>query len=157
MAFSCLLFLAFLTGVWFLGYLKREFARESKLPVRVVWTIGVYAVFFVEAFWMGLAIQNFFVPFLLPLGLVVIWTLVSLTYFVSVSFFTRIEMRQFLRSWIRDRTGYGKVCMHWFASLKRLLGLLGTAVALLFWPLFVWVGPDVSTLFADSVIPRLIS
>ena len=47
---------------------------------------------------MGLAIQNFFVPFLLPLGLVVIWTLVSLTYFVSVSFFTRIEMRQFLRS-----------------------------------------------------------
>ena len=97
-AFSCLLFLAFLTGVWFLGYLKREFAREKKLPVRVVWTIGVYAVFFVEAFWMGLAIQNFFVPFLLPLGLVVIWTLVSLTYFVSVSFFTRIEMRQFLRS-----------------------------------------------------------
>jgi hypothetical protein len=61
----------------------------------------VYAIlffFFLEAYIMGVAIQNFLVPFVTPsLILLTIQYGVTLAYFVSATFFTRTEMKQFIR------------------------------------------------------------
>jgi hypothetical protein len=69
----------------------------SKLN-RVVLVYGVLFFFLLEAYIMGVVVQNFLVPLLSPsLALLAIQYGVTLAYFVSVIFFTRKEMKQLIR------------------------------------------------------------
>ena len=89
--------------VWFLRYAKRRIIQEksSKLN-RVVLVYGVNFFFLLEAYIIGVIVQNFLVPLLLPsLILFAIQYGVTFTYFVSVSFFARTEMKQLTRDQVR--------------------------------------------------------
>lgn len=67
-------------------------------PNRVVLVYSVLFFFLLEAYIMGVVIQNFLVPLLLPsLTLFVIQYGVTLAYFVSALFFTLKEMKQLIR------------------------------------------------------------
>ncbi|MDH5636342.1 MAG: hypothetical protein OEY47_06735 [Candidatus Bathyarchaeota archaeon] len=96
---SIFTFFVLLGCVWFLRFAKRRFSQDrvSKLH----WVVLVYAVnffFLLEAYLMGVAVQNILVPLLLPsLALLAIQYGVTLAYLVSVSSFTRTEMKQLIR------------------------------------------------------------
>jgi len=92
-------FFASLGCFWFLRYAKRRIRQgeRSKLN-RVVLVYGVLFFFLLEAYIMGVVVQNFLVPLLSPsLTLFAIQYGVTFAYFVSVIFFTRTEMKQFIR------------------------------------------------------------
>jgi len=85
--------------VWFLRYAKRRIIQEksSKLN-RVVLVYADNFFFLLEAYIMGVIVQNFLVPLLLPsLTLLAIQFGVTFAYFVSVIFFTRTEMKRLIR------------------------------------------------------------
>jgi len=91
-------FFASLGCVWFLRYAKRRIIQEksSKLN-RVVLVYGVNFFFLLEAYIMGVVVQNFLVPLLLPsLTLFAIQYGVTTAYFVSAILFTRTEMKRFV-------------------------------------------------------------
>lgn len=89
-------FFASLGCVWFLRHAKRRVVQgEGSKPNRVS---PVYAIlfFFLEAYIMGVVVQNFLVPFLSSsLTLFAIQYGVTLAYFVSVILFARAEVNQF--------------------------------------------------------------
>ena len=90
-ALSSFLFLVFLAYVWFLKLTQEQTSKRER-PVLVA---TIYLLFAVEAGWMGVVIQNFLVPLSLPLFVVfAVWSGVTCAYFVSVSSFTRAEMRR---------------------------------------------------------------
>jgi hypothetical protein len=83
----------------FLRFARRRFAHEqpSKLH-RLFLAVSVYFFFYIEAFFMGVFVQNLLVPLLLPfLTLLAIQYGVTLTLFVFVIFFTRTEMKRLIR------------------------------------------------------------
>jgi len=85
--------------VWFLRYAKTRIRQgeRSKLN-RVAMVYAILFFFFLEAYIMGVVIQNFLVPLLSPsLILFAIQYGMTLAYFVSVTFFTRTEMKQLIR------------------------------------------------------------
>jgi len=99
LALTIFSFFASLGCVWFLRYAKRRVVQgeRSKLN-RVVLVYGILLFFLLEAFLMGVVVQNFLVPLLSPsLTLFAIQYGVTLTYFVAVSFFARTEMKQLIR------------------------------------------------------------
>ena len=96
---SIFTFFVLLGCVWFLRFAKRRFSQDrvSKLH-RVVLVYAVNFFFLLEAYLMGVAVQNILVPLLLPsLALLAIQYGVTLAYLVSVSSFTRTEMKQLIR------------------------------------------------------------
>jgi len=85
--------------VWFLRYAKRRIihGEGSKLN-RVALAVAVNFFFLGEAYIIGVVIQNFLVPLPLPpLPLLAIQYAVTFAYLVSVSFFTRTEMKRLIR------------------------------------------------------------
>jgi len=98
-ALTIFAFFVSLGCVWFLRHAKRRVieGERSKLN-RVVLVYGVLFFFLLEAYIVGVVVQNFLVPLLLPsLMLFVVQYGVTLTYFVSAIFFTRTEMKQLIR------------------------------------------------------------
>ena len=98
-ALTIFAFFVSLGCVWFLSYAKRRIRQgeRSKLN-RVVLVYGVLFFFLLEAYMMGVIVQNFLVPVLSPsLTLSAIQYGVTFTYFVSISFFTRTEMKRLIR------------------------------------------------------------
>jgi len=98
-ALTIFAFFVSLGCVWFLKYAKKRIIQgeRSKLN-RVVLVYGVLFFFLLEAYIVGVVVQNFLVPLLLPpLKLLAIQYTVTLAYFVSVIFFTRTEMKQIVR------------------------------------------------------------
>jgi len=92
-------FFASLGCSWFLRYAKRRIIQgEGSKLNRVVLVYGVNFFFLLEAYIMGVVVQNFLVPLLLPsLTLFAIQYGVTLAYFVSAIFFTLTEMKQLIR------------------------------------------------------------
>jgi hypothetical protein len=92
-------FFASLGCVWFLRHAKRRIIQgEGSRLNRVVLVYGVLFFFLLEAYIMGVVVQNFLVPLQSPsLILFVVQYGVVLTYFVSAIFFTRTEMKQLIR------------------------------------------------------------
>jgi len=91
--------------VWFLKYAKTRIRQgeRSKLN-RIVLVYAIFFFFFLEAYIMGVVVQNFLVPPPLPsLTLLAIQYGVTLAYFVSVSFFTRTEMKRLMRDQARAK------------------------------------------------------
>jgi len=85
--------------VWFIRYAKRRVVQEklSKLN-RIVLVYGVLFFFLLEAYIMGVVVQNFLVPLLSPsLTLFAIQYGVTFAYFVSAILFTRTEMKRLIR------------------------------------------------------------
>jgi len=84
---------------WFLRYAKRRVVqREASKLDRVALVIAVPFFFLLEAYILGVVVQNLLVPLQLPsLTLVAIQYGVALTYFVSAIFFSRREMKQLIR------------------------------------------------------------
>jgi len=85
--------------IWFLRYAKTRIihGEGSKLN-RVALAVAVNFFFLGEAYIMGVAVQNFLVPLPLPsFMLLAIQYGVTLAYLVSVSFFTRTEMKRLIR------------------------------------------------------------
>lgn len=100
---SIFTFFAFLVFVWLFGYAKKRITQgqSSKLH-RVVLVVLVIFFFWGEAYLTGVVIQNFLVPLRLPsLTLLAIQYGVAFTYFVSVSFFTRTEMKRLMKDLVR--------------------------------------------------------
>jgi len=98
-ALTIFAFFVSLGCVWFLRYAKRRIRQgeRSKLN-RVVLVYAVLFFFLLEAYIMGVVIQNFLVPLLpSPLTLLTIQYGVTFVYFTSVSFFTRKEIKQLIR------------------------------------------------------------
>jgi len=85
--------------VYFLRYAKRRIRQGEKSKLnRVAMVYAILFFFFLEAYIMGVIVQNFLVPLLTPsLTLFAIQYGVTLTYFVSAIFFTRTEMKQLIR------------------------------------------------------------
>ena len=85
--------------VWFLRYAKRRVIQcEGSKLNRVVLVYGVLFFFLLEAYIMGVVVQNFLVPLLSPsLTLFAIQYGVTLAYFVSAIFLTRKEMKRLIR------------------------------------------------------------
>ena len=85
--------------IWFLRYAKtRTIHGEGSKLNRVALVVAVNFFFLGEAYIMGVVIQNFLVPPPLPpLPLLAIQYGVTLAYLVSVSFFTRTEMKRLIR------------------------------------------------------------
>jgi predicted RNA-binding Zn-ribbon protein involved in translation (DUF1610 family) len=83
---------------WVLRYAKRRIVQgEGSKLNRFVLVYGVLFFFLLEAYIMGVVVQNFLVPLLLPsLTLFAIQYGVALAYFVSVIFFARTEMKQLI-------------------------------------------------------------
>jgi len=84
---------------WFLRYAKRRIRQgeRSKLN-RVVLLYAVLFFFLLEAYLMGVIVQNFLVLILLPsLTLLILQYAVTIAYFVSVILPTRTEMEQLVR------------------------------------------------------------
>jgi len=99
LALTIFSFFVSLGCVWFLRYAKRRVAQgeRSKLN-RVVLVYGVLLFFLLEAYLMGVVVQNFLVPlFLHSLELFAIQYAVTLAYFVSICFFTRTEIKRLIR------------------------------------------------------------
>jgi len=98
-ALTIFAFFVLLGGVWFLSFTKRNYTQEQVPKIKLVVLVASVILFFLgEAYLMGVTIQNFLVPLLLPsLTLLTIQHGVTLTYFVSAIFFTRTEMRQLMR------------------------------------------------------------
>jgi len=91
-------FFASLGCIWFLRYAKTRIihGEGSKLN-RVALMVAIIFFFLGEAYIIGVVVQNFLVPSPLPsMTLLAIQYGVTLAYFVSVSFFTRTEMKQFI-------------------------------------------------------------
>jgi len=105
MALTIFAFFVSLGCVWFLRYAKRRIRQgeRSKLN-RIVLVYAIFFFFFLEAYIMGVVVQNFLVPPPLPsLTLLAIQYGVTLAYFVSVSFFTRTEMKRLMRDQARAK------------------------------------------------------
>jgi hypothetical protein len=85
--------------VWFLRYGKKRVVQgEGSKLYRIVIVYAVLFFFLLEAYIIGVVIQDFLVPLLLPsLTLFVIQYGVTLPYFVSALFFTLTEMKQLIR------------------------------------------------------------
>jgi len=98
-------FFASLGCVWFLRYAKRRIIQgEGSKLNRVALVVAVNFFFLGEAYIMGVVIQNFLVPPPLPsLTLLAVQYGVTFTYFVSVSFFTRTEMKRLIRDKVRAK------------------------------------------------------
>jgi len=98
-ALTIFAFFASLGCVWFLRYAKTRITQgEASKPNRVALVVAVNFFFLGEAYLTGVVIQNFLVPLLLPsLVLLAIQYGVASAYFVSVSLFTRTEMKQLIR------------------------------------------------------------
>jgi len=98
-ALTIFAFFVSLGCVWFLRYAKRRVVQgEGSKLNRVVLVYAVLFFFLLEAFLMGVVVQNFLVPLLSPsLILSAIQYGVTFAYFVSVSFFTRTEMKRLIR------------------------------------------------------------
>jgi len=92
-------FFASLGCVSFLRYAKRRVVQgEGSKLNRVALVYAILFFFLLEAYIIGVVIQNFLVPLLLPsLTLFVIQYGVTLAYFVSALFFTLTEMKQLIR------------------------------------------------------------
>jgi predicted RNA-binding Zn-ribbon protein involved in translation (DUF1610 family) len=85
--------------IWFLRYAKTRIihGEGSKLN-RVALVVAVNFFFLGEAYIMGVVVQNFLAPLFLPsLALLAIQYGVTFAYFVTVSLFTRTEMKQLIR------------------------------------------------------------
>jgi len=98
-ALAILAFLVLLGCVWFLKYAKTRINQgERSKPNRVALVVAVNLFFFGEAYLTGIIVQNFLVLLLLPspTRLVIPYGVTS-AYFVSVTFFTRTEMKQLIR------------------------------------------------------------
>jgi len=98
-ALTIFAFFASLGCVWFLRYAKRRVVQgEGSKLNRVVLVYGVLFFFLLEAYIVGVVVQNFLVPLLSPsLTLFAIQYGVTFTYFVSAIFFTLTEMKQLIR------------------------------------------------------------
>ena len=98
-ALTIFAFLVSFGCVWFLRYAKRRVVQgEGSKLNRVALLYGVFFFFFLEAYIMGVVIQNLLVPLKLPsLTLFAIQYGVTLACFVIVIFFTRTEMKQLIR------------------------------------------------------------
>jgi len=98
-AITIFAFLVSLGCVWFLRYAKRRVVQgEGSKLNRVALLYGVFLFFFLEAYIMGVIVQNFLVPLQLPsLTLFAIQYGVTLAYFVSALFLTRTEIKQLIR------------------------------------------------------------
>ena len=98
-ALTIFAFFVSLGCVWFLRYAKRRVVQgEGSKLNRVALVYAVLFFFLLEAYIVGVVVQNFLVPLLLPsLMLFVVQYGVTLTYFVSAIFFTRTEMKQLIR------------------------------------------------------------
>jgi hypothetical protein len=85
--------------VWFLRYAKRRVAQgEGSRLNRVVLMYAILFFFLLEAYIMGVVVQNFLIPILSPsLTLFAIQYGVTLTYFASAIFLTRNEMKRLIR------------------------------------------------------------
>jgi len=92
-------FFASLGCVCFLRYAKRRITPEQgSKPNRVILVYAVLLFFLLEAYLMGVVVQNFLVPLSFPsLELFVIQYAVALAYFVAVCFVIRIEMKKLIR------------------------------------------------------------
>ena len=99
LALSIFAFFVSLGCVWFLRYAKTRIRQgeRSKLN-RVAMVYAILFFFFLEAYIMGVTVQNFLVPLLPPsLKLSAIQYGMTLAYFVAVSLFTRTEIKQLMR------------------------------------------------------------
>jgi len=85
--------------VWFLRYAKTRIRQgEGSKLNRVAIVYAILFFFFLEAYIMGITVQNFFVPILPPsLTLLIIQWGVTFTYFASAIFFTRTETKRLIR------------------------------------------------------------
>ncbi len=104
-ALTIFAFFVSLGCVWFLRYAKTRIRQgeRSKLN-RVVMVYAVLFFFLLEAYIMGVVVQNFLVPLHLPsLILFAIQYGVTLAYFVSVILFTGTEMKQVMRDQARAK------------------------------------------------------
>jgi len=98
-ALTIFAFFVSLGCVWFLRYAKTRIRQgeRSKLN-RVAMVYAILFFFFLEAYIMGVTVQNFLVPLLPPsLKLSAIQYGMTLAYFVAVSLFTRTEIKQLMR------------------------------------------------------------
>ena len=98
-ALSIFAFFALFGCVWFLKYAKTRInqGETTKLNRRAL-VVAVNLFFLGEAFLTGVIVQNFLGLLLLPsITLLVIQYGITLAYFVSVSIFTRTEMKQLIR------------------------------------------------------------
>jgi len=98
-ALAIFAFFVSLGCIWFLRYAKTRIRQGEKSKLnRVAMVYAVLFFFLLEAYIIGVVVQNFFVPLPLPsLALLAIQYGVTFTYFVSVSLFTRTEMKQLIR------------------------------------------------------------
>jgi len=95
-ALTILSFFIYLGCVWFLRHAKKRVKQgeRSKLN-RVVLMCGLLFFFLLEAYPMGVIVQNFLANLLPPsLTLFAIQYGVTLAYFLSVNFFARKEMKR---------------------------------------------------------------
>jgi len=85
--------------VWFLRYAKKRIIQgEGSKLNRVALVVAVLFFFLLEAYIMGVVVQNFLVPPPLPpLPLLAIQYGLTLACFASVSFFAREEMKRLIR------------------------------------------------------------
>ena len=99
-ALSIFAFFVSLGCVWFLRYAKTRINQGEKSKLnRVALVVAVNLFFFGEAYLTGIIVQDFLVMLLLPsLTLLAIQCGVTFAYFVSVSFFTRTEMKRLIRN-----------------------------------------------------------
>ena len=97
-ALTIFAFFVSLGCVWFLRYAKRKVTQSERSKLnRVALVCAVLFFFLLGAYIMGVVVQNFLVPLLLPsLTLLAIQYGVTLAYFGSISFFTRTEMKRLI-------------------------------------------------------------
>ena len=99
MALTIFAFFVCLGCVWFLRYAKRRVRQgeRSKLN-RVAMVYAILFFFFLEAYILGVVVQNFLVPVKLSsITLFVTQYGVTLAYFAGIIFFTRKEMKHLMR------------------------------------------------------------
>ena len=89
------IFLFLLACMWLFIIDKRRVQMQASRRERVALVVGINFLFLVEGLWMAAVITNLILP---PsvLAMRAIWLGVIFAYFVSVSFFTRAEMRRLI-------------------------------------------------------------
>jgi len=98
-ALTIFAFFVSLGCVWFRRYAKRIIRQgEGSKLNRVAMVYAIIFFFFLEAYIVGVVIQNFLAPLQLPsLTLLAIQYGLTIAYFVFVTFLTRTEMRLIVR------------------------------------------------------------
>ena len=90
------IFLLFLACVRLFTIDKRRVQMQASRRERIALVVGINFLFLLEGWWIAVVITNLILP---PSLLVMLatWFGVIFAYFVSVSFFTRAEMRRLIR------------------------------------------------------------